>query len=115
MLLSLLLAAATPATQGAFDQILTTAEGETLVLRTIDWPIDGDASERVTVHWVLEDDGRMRYELDRQPDATRAAHQRACARNGMVAGDGTSWLGGEATTHGFSCTSVRTRPATQPR
>ncbi len=115
MLLSLLLAVAPPATQGAFDRVHTTVEGETLVLRTIDWPIDGEPSKRVTVHWVLQDDGRMRYDFDRQPDATRDAHQRACAANGMVAGGGTSWVSGEAATHGFSCSSIRTEHTEPPR
>ncbi|MCX2896028.1 hypothetical protein ORG27_20810, partial [Stenotrophomonas lactitubi] len=76
MLFLLLLAAGTAKTQGADD-------GKVVVMRTFDWEIEGERAERVTVHWLLQEDGSMRYDFDRQPTATQDAHRRSCALQGM--------------------------------
>lgn len=84
MLSLLLLAAGTAKTQGAYDEVRETDDGKIVVMRTFDWEIEGQRTERVTVHWLLQEDGSMRYDFDgsqpppRMPIAVRA-RCRACS------------------------------------
>ncbi|MEN5005455.1 hypothetical protein [Stenotrophomonas indicatrix] len=75
MTVLLLLAAIVAKTQGAYDEVRETADGEIVVMRTFDWEIEGQRAERVTVHWLLQEDGSMRYDFDRQPPATTGHHR----------------------------------------
>ncbi|MGE6332346.1 hypothetical protein [Stenotrophomonas sp. NPDC077659] len=106
MLLSLLLAVVPVTTIGAYDEVQQTDDGRTLVLRTIDWETEDGERTRVTVHWLLLDDGSMMYEYARQPPATQAVHRRACALAGGTPSTGVSFLAGPGTTHGFGCTGL---------
>lgn len=107
MTVLLLLAAIVAKTQGAYDEVRETADGEIVVMRTFDWEIGGQRAERVTVHWLLQEDGSMRYDFDRQPAATQDAHRRSCALEGMQPSRGVGLISGEGTIHGFSCTDLR--------
>jgi len=107
MTVLLLLAAIVAKTQGAYDEVRETADGEIVVMRTFDWEIEGQRAERVTVHWLLQEDGSMRYDFDRQSAATQDAHRRSCALEGMQPSRGVGLISGEGTIHGFSCTDLR--------
>ncbi|WP_340572516.1 hypothetical protein [Stenotrophomonas sp. G106K1] len=107
MLILLLLAAGTAKTQGAYDEVRETDDGKVVVMRTFDWEIEGERAERATVHWLLQEDGSMRYDFDRQPAATQDAHRRSCALQGMQPSRGVGMISGEGTLHGFSCTDLR--------
>ncbi|MGE8270950.1 MAG: hypothetical protein ACN6PT_18545 [Stenotrophomonas geniculata] len=79
-------------------------------MRTLDWDLGDGTKERVIVHWLLQEDGRMRYDFDRQPPQTQEAHRRSCARQGMQPSRGVGMIAGEGTTHGYSCTSASVGP-----
>ncbi|MGS1343197.1 hypothetical protein [Stenotrophomonas geniculata] len=84
MLLFLLLAVSAPKTQGAYDEVRQLPDGQTLIMRTPDWDLGDGRHERVTVHWLLQEDGRLRYDFDRQPPETGTsivgrARCRACS------------------------------------
>lgn len=110
MLLFLLLAVSAAKTQGAYDEVRELPDGQILIMRTLDWDLGEGTKERVTVHWLLQDDGRMRYDFDRQPPETQEAHRRSCARQGMQPSRGVGMIAGEGTTHGYSCTSGSVGP-----
>ncbi|MBA0400699.1 MULTISPECIES: hypothetical protein [Stenotrophomonas] len=111
MLLFLLLAVSAPKTQGAYDEVRELPDGQILIMRTLDWDLGDGTKERVTVHWLLREDGRMRYDFDRQPPETQEAHRRSCARQGMQPSRGVGMIAGEGTTHGYSCSSGSVGPA----
>ena len=106
MLLSLLFTVVPATTTGAYDEVHQTDDGRVIVQRSIDWETDDGRHTRVTVHWQLLDDGSMLYEYSRQPPATQAVHRRACALQGGKPSTGVSFLPGEGTTHGFTCSST---------
>ncbi|MDH0187445.1 hypothetical protein N7676_23135 [Stenotrophomonas sp. GD03993] len=110
MLLFLLLAVSAPKTQGAYDEVRQLPDGQILIMRTLDWDLGDGTKERVIVHWLLQEDGRMRYDFDRQPPQTQEAHRRSCARQGMQPSRGVGMIAGEGTTHGYSCTSASVGP-----
>ena len=110
MLLLLLLAVSATNTQGAYDEVRELPDGQILIMRTLDWDLGEGTKERVTVHWLLQGDGRMRYDFDRQPPETQEAHRRSCARQGMQPSRGVSMIAGEGATHGYSCTSGSVGP-----
>nr|WP_313311028.1 hypothetical protein [Stenotrophomonas geniculata] len=110
MLLFLLLAVSAPKTQGAYDEVRQLPDGQTLIMRTLDWDLGDGTKERVIVHWLLQEDCRMRYDFDRQPPQTQEAHRRSCARQGMQPSRGVGMIAGEGTTHGYSCTSASVGP-----
>ncbi|MBH1641133.1 hypothetical protein I5U57_16935 [Stenotrophomonas maltophilia] len=110
MLLFLLLAVSAPKTQGAYDEVRQLPDGQILIMRTLDWDLGDGTKERVIVHWLLQEDGRMRYDFDRQPTQTQEAHRRSCARQGMQPSRGVGMIAGEGTTHGYSCTSASVGP-----
>lgn len=110
MLLFLLLAVSAPKTQGAYDEVRELPDGQILIMRTLDWDLGDGTKERVTVHWLLREDGRMRYDFDRQPPETQEAHRRSCARQGMQPSRGVGMIAGEGTTHGYSCSSGNVGP-----
>ncbi|HCL44718.1 hypothetical protein N5D45_11565 [Stenotrophomonas sp. GD03819] len=110
MLLFLLLAVSAPKTQGAYDEVRQLPDGQILIMRTLDWDLGNGTKERVIVHWLLQEDGRMRYDFDRQPPQTQEAHRRSCARQGMQPSRGVGMIAGEGTTHGYSCTSASVGP-----
>lgn len=105
-LLPFLLAASTAKTEGAYDEVREATDGEIVVMRTLDWEIEGQRAERVTVHWLLQVDGSMHYDFNRQPAATQAVHRRSCALQGRLPSRGISTISGEGTIHGFSCTGL---------
>lgn len=107
MFLFLLLAADIARTTGAYDEVRETEDGRVLVMRTISWDIRPGQAEIVTVHWLLQDDGSMRYDFDRQPTATQDVHRRACAAEGMEPSRGVSELSGEGASHGYTCTHAQ--------
>ena len=86
---------------------VTLPDGQTLIMRTLDWDLGDGRHERVTVHWLLQEDGSLRYDFDRQPPETQEVHRRSCALQGMQPSRGVGMLSGEGTTHGYSCTSQR--------
>ena len=104
MLLFLLLAVSAPKTQGAYDEVRQLPDGQTLIMRTLDWDLGDARHERVTVHWLIQEDGSLRYDFDRQPPETQEVHRRACALQGMQPSRGVGMISGEGATHGFSCT-----------
>lgn len=110
MLLFLLLAASALKTQGAYDEVRELPDGQILIMRTLDWDLGDGTKERVIVHWLLQEDGRMRYDFDRQPPQTQEAHRRSCARQGMQPSRGVGMIAGEGTAHGYSCTSGSVGP-----
>lgn len=110
MLLFLLLAVSAPKTQGAYDEVRQLPDDQILIMRTLDWDLGDGTKERVIVHWLLQEDGRMRYDFDRQPPQTQEAHRRSCARQGMQPSRGVGMIAGEGTTHGYSCTSASVGP-----
>jgi len=110
MLLFLLLAVSAPKTQDAYDEVRQLPDGQILIMRTLDWDLGDGTKERVIVHWLLQEDGRMRYDFDRQPPRTQEAHRRSCARQGMQPSRGVGMIAGEGTTHGYSCTSASVGP-----
>ncbi|KRG37253.1 hypothetical protein [Stenotrophomonas geniculata] len=110
MLLFLLLAVSAPKTQGAYDEVRQLPDGQILIMRTLDWDLGDGTKERVIVHWLLQEDGRMRYDFDWQPPQTQEAHRRSCARQGMQPSRGVGMIAGEGTTHGYSCTSASVGP-----
>ena len=110
MLLFLLLAVSAPKTQGAYDEVRQLPDGQILIMRTLDWDLGDGTKERVIVHWLLQEDGSMRYDFDRQPPQTQEAHRRSCARQGMQPSRGVGMIAGEGTTHGYSCTSASVGP-----
>ncbi len=71
MLLFLLLAVSAPKTKGAYDEVRQLPDGQILIMRTLDWDLGDGTKERVIVHWLLQEDGRMRYDFDRQPPQTQ--------------------------------------------
>lgn len=95
MLLFLLLAVSAPKTQGAYDEVRQLPDGQTLIMRTLDWDLGDGTKERVIVHWLLQEDGRMRYDFDRQPPQTQEAHRRSCARQGMQPSRGVGMIAGK--------------------
>ncbi|EMT5437480.1 MULTISPECIES: hypothetical protein [Stenotrophomonas] len=105
MLLFLLLAVSAPKTQGAYDEVRQLPDGQTLIMRTLDWDLGDGRHERVTVHWLLQEDGSLRYDFDRQPPETQDVHRRSCALQGMQPSRGVGMISGQGATHGFSCTS----------
>jgi hypothetical protein len=105
MMLFLLLAIGVAKTQGAYDQVQELPDGKILLMRTLDWDLGDGSHERVTVHWLLREDGTMRYDFDRQPPETQEVHRRSCALQGMQPSRGVGMLAGEGTTHGFTCSS----------
>lgn len=107
MLLFLLLAVSAPKTQGAYDEVRQLPDGQTLIMRTLDWDLGDGRHERVTVHWLLQEDGSLRYDFDRQPPETQDVHRRSCALQGMQPSRGIGTISGEGATHGFSCTRQR--------
>ncbi|WP_242889717.1 hypothetical protein [Stenotrophomonas maltophilia] len=110
MLLFLLLAVSALKTQGAYDEVRELPDGQILIMRTLDWDLGDGTKERVTVHWLLQEDGRMRYDFDRQPPQTQEVHRRSCARQGMQPSRGIGMIAGEGATHGYSCTSGSVGP-----
>lgn len=110
MLLFLLLAVSAPKTQGADDEVRELPDGQILIMRTLDWDLGDGAKERVTVHRLLQEDGRMRYDFDRQPPQTQEVHRRSCARQGMQPSRGVGMIAGEGATHGYRCTSGSVGP-----
>ncbi|WP_295576666.1 hypothetical protein [uncultured Stenotrophomonas sp.] len=115
MLLFLLVAASAAKTQGAYDEVREMPDGQILVMRTLDWDHGNGSSERVTVHWLLLEDGSMRYDFDRQPPQTQDAHRRSCALQGMQPSRGVAIISGEGSTHGFTCTRVEAPAGVDPR
>ena len=109
MLLFLLVATSTAKTQGAYDEVREMPDGQTLVMRTLDWDHGNGSHERVTVHWLLLEDGRMRYDFDRQPPETQEAHRRSCALLDMQPSRGVAIISGAGSTHGFTCTRTERR------
>ncbi|WP_295554833.1 hypothetical protein [uncultured Stenotrophomonas sp.] len=107
MLLFLLLSVSAPKTQGAYDEVRQLPDGQTLIMRTLDWDLGDGRHERVTVHWLLQEDGSLRYDFDRQPPETQEVHHRSCALQGMQPSRGVGTISGEGATHGFSCTRQR--------
>ena len=95
MLLFLLLAVSAPKTQGAYDEVRELPDGQILIMRTLDWDLGDGTKERVTVHWLLQEDGRMRYDFDRQPPETQEVHRRSCARQGMQPSRGVNMIAGK--------------------
>ncbi len=95
MLLFLLLAVSAPKTQGAYDEVRQLPDGQTLIMRTLDWDLGDGRHERVTVHWLLQEDGSLRYDFDRQPPETQDVHRRSCARVGMQPSRGVGMLSGK--------------------
>ncbi|WP_256843677.1 hypothetical protein, partial [Pseudomonas aeruginosa] len=75
-MLPLLLMAGAIQSQGAYDEVRQLPDGQTLIMRTLDWVLGDGRHERVTVHWLLQEDGRMRYDFDRQPPQTQEVHRR---------------------------------------
>ncbi|QGL78898.1 hypothetical protein GPNADHDJ_03013 [Stenotrophomonas maltophilia] len=110
MLLFLLLAVSALKTQGAYDEVRELPDGQILIMRTLDWDLGDGTKERVTVYWLLQEDGRMRYDFDRQPPQTQEVHRRSCARQGMQPSRGIGMIAGEGATHGYSCTSGSVGP-----
>ncbi|MBY6279054.1 hypothetical protein [Stenotrophomonas maltophilia] len=110
MLLFLLLAVSALKTQGAYDEVRELPDGQILIMRTLDWDLGDGTKERVTVHWLLQEDGRMRYDFDRQPPQTQEVHRRSCARQGMQPSRGVGMIAGEGTAHGYSCSSGNVGP-----
>ncbi|HHA2861226.1 TPA: hypothetical protein ACOFDH_003701 [Stenotrophomonas maltophilia] len=110
MLLFLLLAVSAPKTQGAYDEVRQLPDGQTLIMRTLDWDLGDGRHERVTVHWLLQEDGSLRYDFDQQPPETQEVHRRSCALQGMRPSRGVNMISGEGTTHGYSCTSGSVGP-----
>ncbi len=109
-MLPLLLMAGAIQSQGAYDEVRQLPDGQTLIMRTLDWDLGDGRHERVTVHWLLQEDGRMRYDFDRQPPQTQEVHRRSCARQGMQPSRGVGMIAGEGTAHGYSCTSGSVGP-----
>ncbi|ARZ73054.1 hypothetical protein CCR98_02300 [Stenotrophomonas sp. WZN-1] len=110
MLLFLLLAVSAPKTQGAYDEVRQLPDGQTLIMRTLDWDLGDGRHERVTVHWLMQEDGSLRYDFDQQPPETQEVHRRSCALQGMRPSRGVNMISGEGTTHGYSCTSGSVGP-----
>ncbi|PJL61848.1 hypothetical protein [Stenotrophomonas maltophilia] len=110
MLLFLLLAVSAPKTQGAYDEVRELPDGQILIMRTLDWDLGEGTKERVTVHWLLQEDGSMRYDFARQPPETQEVHRRSCALQGMRPSRGVNMISGEGTMHGYSCTSGSVGP-----
>lgn len=110
MLLFLLLAVSAPKTQGAYDEVRQLPDGQTLIMRTPDWDLGDGRHERVTVHWLMQEDGSLRYDFDQQPPETQEVHRRSCALQGMRPSRGVNMISGEGTTHGYSCTSGSVGP-----
>ena len=44
---------------------------------------------------LLQEDGRMRYDFDRQPPQTQEVHRRSCARQGMQPSRGVGMIAGK--------------------
>ena len=85
MLLFLLLAASALKTQGAYDEVRQLPDGQILIMRTLDWDLGDGTKERVTVHWLLQEDyacATTSIGSHRKPRRSIAdrARGRACSR-----------------------------------
>ncbi|WP_303637728.1 hypothetical protein [Stenotrophomonas tuberculopleuritidis] len=104
MLLPLLMAFAPLVSLGTHDQVGRTEDGHVLVMRTIDWELPSGHVEPVVVLWLLQQDGNLRYALDRQLPATQEVHRRACAQQGLAPADGIAVIP-PGTPHAYHCSS----------
>lgn len=102
MLLLLLFVTGIARTTGAYDEVRETDDGQVLLIRTVEWPRRDGSPMLITVHWLLQDDGSLRYDFDRQPPATREVHRRWCAASNSLPGT-RAVLTGEGATHAFNC------------